>query len=286
MEPEITESAADFESQAVRALEQLQAAPADTAMQATEADALPLGADARTQVEMTQPAPQLLRAAPAGGAALSNSAPADLYIAPPPSDTEIFANETPNPLKITAEEPVSTFSIDVDTAAYSLVRSSLTAGHLPAPDAVRIEELINYFPYDYAAPDGPHPFQPTVNVFETPWNEDTQLVHIGIQGEMPALEDRPPLNLVFLIDTSGSMNQPNKLPLLRQSFRLMLDNLRPEDEVGDCYLRRLVHHRAGAYRSRRPQHDPRRAQRAHCRRRYQRTRRFGAGLRAGGADDG
>ncbi|MDA9207925.1 von Willebrand factor type A domain-containing protein [Octadecabacter sp.] len=144
---------------------------------------------------------------------------------------ETFANAPPNPLKVTTEEPVSTFSIDVDTAAYSLVRSSLTAGHLPNPDAVRIEELINYFPYDYTTPDGPHPFQPTVKVFETPWNADTQLVHIGIQGEMPAVDDRPPLNLVFLIDTSGSMNQPNKLPLLRQSFRLMLDNLRPEDEV-------------------------------------------------------
>ncbi len=153
----------------------------------------------------------------------------------PEPNTETFANHTPHPLKITSEDPVSTFSIDVDTAAYSIVRSSLTAGQMPNPDAVRIEELINYFPYDYTAPDtengGAHPFQPTVNVFETPWNADTQLVHIGIQGELPAVEDRPPLNLVFLIDTSGSMNQPNKLPLLRQSFRLMLDNLRPEDEV-------------------------------------------------------
>ena len=144
--------------------------------------------------------------------------------------TETFANENPNPLKITSDDPVSTFSIDVDTAAYSLVRSSLTAGQLPPVDAVRIEEMINYFPYAYPAPDG-QPFQPTVNVFETPWNADTQLVHIGIQGEMPAIQDRPPLNLVFLIDTSGSMESPDKLPLLRQSFRLMLDNLRPEDEV-------------------------------------------------------
>lgn len=90
--------------------------------------------------------------------------------------------------------------------------------------------MINYFPYAYPAPDG-QPFQPTVTVFESPWNADTQLVHIGIQGELPALADRSPLNLVFLIDTSGSMDDPAKLPLLRQSFRLMLDNLRPEDEV-------------------------------------------------------
>ena len=145
-------------------------------------------------------------------------------------DTESFANDTPNPLKITTEEPVSTFSIDVDTAAYALIRSSLTAGQLPPTDAVRIEEMINYFPYAYPAPDG-QPFQPTINVFETPWNADTQLVHIGLQGEMPSIQDRPALNLVFLIDTSGSMESADKLPLLRQSFRLMLDNLRPEDEV-------------------------------------------------------
>jgi Ca-activated chloride channel family protein len=145
-------------------------------------------------------------------------------------DTESFANDTPNPLKITTEEPVSTFSIDVDTAAYALIRSSLTAGQLPPADAVRIEEMINYFPYAYPAPDG-QPFQHTINVFETPWNADTQLVHIGLQGEMPSIQDRPALNLVFLIDTSGSMESADKLPLLRQSFRLMLDNLRPEDEV-------------------------------------------------------
>jgi len=169
---------------------------------------------------------------PVGGQpAPTASVTADGFSLGLPVDTETFANDAPNPLKITREEPVSTFSIDVDTAAYSLIRSSLTAGQLPPPDAVRIEELINYFPYDYPAPDGQHPFQPTVNVFETPWNADTQLVHIGIQGERPAIDDRPPLNLVFLIDTSGSMNQPDKLPLLRQSFRLMLDNLRPEDEV-------------------------------------------------------
>ncbi len=146
--------------------------------------------------------------------------------------TETFANETPNPLKITAETPVSTFSIDVDTAAYSFVRSSLSRGQLPPRDAVRVEELINYFPYDYPAPDaGEAPFRPTVSTFQTPWNADTQLVHIALQGQMPALDDRPPLNLVFLIDTSGSMNNPTKLPLLKQSFRLMLDQLRPEDQV-------------------------------------------------------
>ena len=156
---------------------------------------------------------------------------ADDIVGMPEADTEAFANEAPNPLKITAEEPVSTFSIDVDTASYAVVRSSLMAGTLPRPEMVRIEEMVNYFPYQYPAPDGEHPFQPTVTVMDTPWNADTQLVHIGIQGALPALEDRPPLNLVFLIDTSGSMQDANKLPLLKQSFRLMLAELRPEDQV-------------------------------------------------------
>lgn len=155
-------------------------------------------------------------------------------IAPPPTpDTEEFANADDNSLRVVADDPVSTFSIDVDTASYALLRSSLNRGQLPAPEAVRIEEMVNYFPYDYPAPDADDvsPFRPTVEVFATPWNPDTQLVHIGIQGELPAIEDRPPLNLVFLVDTSGSMNEAAKLPLLIQSFRLMLDRLTPEDQV-------------------------------------------------------
>lgn len=147
-------------------------------------------------------------------------------------DTESFANAAANPSRITAEDPVSTFSIDVDTAAYSVVRSSLSRGQLPPAEAVRIEELINYFPYDYPTPDAAEaPFRPTVTTFQTPWNADTQLVHIALQGQMPEITARPPLNLVFLIDTSGSMEDPAKLPLLKQSFRLMLDQLRPEDQV-------------------------------------------------------
>ncbi len=157
------------------------------------------------------------------------------FVAPEPgqsaSNTEAFSNETPSSLQITSETPVSTFSIDVDTASYAIVRNSLMNGYLPDPDAVRIEEMVNYFSYAYPAPDGTTPFQPTVSVAPTPWNGDTQLVHIGIQGALPAVEDRPPLNLVFLIDTSGSMDQPNKLPLLKQSFRLMLGQLRPTDQI-------------------------------------------------------
>lgn len=157
--------------------------------------------------------------------------PTDPVIIQPESDTEAYANAPENPLKVTGEEPVSTFSIDVDTAAYSVARTWLMGGQMPPAEAVRVEEIVNYFPYAYPAPEGPHPFQPTITVMPTPWNAGTSLVHVGIQGTLPAVEDRPPLNLVFLIDTSGSMQQANKLPLLKQSFRLMLSELRPEDEV-------------------------------------------------------
>ena len=104
-------------------------------------------------------------------------------------------------------------------------------GWLPDPASVRIEEMVNYFPYAYPAPDGDKAFRTTVSVMETPWNADTELVHIAIQGKLPEVEQRPPLNLVFLIDTSGSMEDTNKLPLLKQSFRLMVNELRPEDKV-------------------------------------------------------
>ncbi|SDW08905.1 vWA domain-containing protein [Litoreibacter albidus] len=140
-----------------------------------------------------------------------------------------FPDASPNPLKVTSEDPVSTFSIDVDTASYSWVRSSLTRGQMPDSKSVRVEEMVNYFPYAYVAPNGDVPFQQTVTVSDTPWNPDTQLMHIAIQGAQ--VTERPPLNLVFLLDTSGSMQDANKLPLLVQSFRLMLGQLRPEDEV-------------------------------------------------------
>ena len=171
------------------------------------------------------------RAAGLSSSSADFAAQFDTPVVRPEINAETFANAAPNQLKVTADEPVSTFSIDVDTASYAIVRSSLMNGYLPNPDAVRVEEMVNYFDYNDPAPDGDHPFATSVSVSQTPWNSDTQLVRIGIQGEMPAIEDRPALNLVFLIDTSGSMQDANKLPLLIQSFRLMLGELRAEDRV-------------------------------------------------------
>lgn len=193
---------------------------------------------AELRAQTGQAAPSVI-AEPMMEAAGSSFADSDGYITydempgtlPMPREAggEEYANEAPSPLKITSEEPVSTFSIDVDTASYAVVRRDLKSGYMPNPDAVRIEEMVNYFPYAYPAPEGPHPFAPTVSTMQTPWNAGTQLVQIGIQGEI--VDERPPLNLVFLIDTSGSMSDPDKLPLLKQSLRLMLSELRPEDEV-------------------------------------------------------
>ena len=142
-----------------------------------------------------------------------------------------FARVDPNRLKVVAEEPVSTFSIDVDTASYSFLRASLQRGVLPPKEAVRIEELINYFAYDYPAPSGRDtPFATQVTVLPAPWNASTRLMHIGIRG-FELTGPRPRANLVFLIDTSGSMGRPNKLPLLVNSLRLLLGALAPADRV-------------------------------------------------------
>jgi|WetSurSiteA1Bulk_404760.scaffolds.fasta_scaffold00391_5 Ca-activated chloride channel homolog len=143
-----------------------------------------------------------------------------------------FKDITINPLKLAKDEPVSTFSIDVDTASYSFMRSSLNQNVLPQKNAVRVEELINYFPYDYSVPSNKEePFKANVSVFPTPWNKDTKLMHIGIKGYELDAKTKPRANLVFLIDTSGSMNEPNKLPLVQNSLKMLLDTLHEEDSV-------------------------------------------------------
>ena len=131
----------------------------------------------------------------------------------------------------TLEQPLSTFSIDVDTASYSNVRRFLNSGMLPNPDAVRIEELINYFTYDYRQPADGKPFSITTELSSCPWNSNNLLLHIGLQGFEVNREELPPTNLVFLLDSSGSMTDENKLPLLKQSMSLLIDTLRPEDLV-------------------------------------------------------
>ena len=149
-----------------------------------------------------------------------------------PLDRENYAHLDPNPVRLVNEDPVSTFSIDVDTGAYTNVRRMLNEGRLPPADAVRVEELINYFDYAYPVPASTQrPFSVNTELAAAPWNADRLLLQIGIKGyEVPAA-DRPPANLVFLIDVSGSMNDPRKLPLLKQSMKLLARQLKPEDRV-------------------------------------------------------
>lgn len=147
-------------------------------------------------------------------------------------DREKYRDVPANPVKIAATEPVSTFSADVDTASYSVVRRFLNDGRLPPSDAVRVEEMVNYFDYAYAVPQArDRPFQPTVAVYPTPWNADTEIVHIGIQGYGLPQGERPAVNLVLLLDVSGSMNAPDKLPLLQKSLSMLLKEMTARDRI-------------------------------------------------------
>ncbi|MDO3384905.1 VWA domain-containing protein [Gilvimarinus sp. SDUM040013] len=137
-----------------------------------------------------------------------------------------------NNVKLTQEQPVSTFSIDVDTASYSFVRRSLNEGRLPPADAVRAEEMINYFDYRYpSAESTEQPFRPLIHVVDSPWAPGKKLVHVGIKGYEPSAIINKRTNLVFLLDVSGSMNEPDKLPLLVQSMELLVEQLSPEDTL-------------------------------------------------------
>ena len=131
---------------------------------------------------------------------------------PPPVDREGYAAVVENDFKRPTDTPLSTFSIDVDAASYANTRRFLEHGQLPVKDAVRIEELVNYFDYAYPDPQSNHPFEVVTEVSECPWAPEHRLVHIGLQGERIDTADLPPSNLVFLLDVSGSMNSPDKLP--------------------------------------------------------------------------
>ena len=146
-------------------------------------------------------------------------------------NTESYDRIYDNDYKLVANDPLSTFSIDVDTASYSNVRRFLNQNQLPPKDAVRIEELVNYFTYDYPDPQGTDPFSVTTEIAATPWNKDHQLVLIGLQAKKIETKNLPKTNLVFLLDVSGSMQDQNKLPLVKSAFRLLVNQLRPEDKI-------------------------------------------------------
>ena len=161
---------------------------------------------------------------------------------PPPSprhdgmpvqhNTESYDRIYENEFLGVTQNPLSTFSIDVDTASYANTRRFITQqSQLPPADAVRLEEFINYFNYDYPNPDGKHPFGVTTELSDCPWNRDHKLVHIGLQGKKIDLSKLPNSNFVFLLDVSGSMNSPNKLPLLKAALKLLVRNMRSKDRV-------------------------------------------------------
>ncbi|NDY95525.1 VWA domain-containing protein [Wenzhouxiangella sp. C33] len=151
---------------------------------------------------------------------------------PQNQNRERYRHFDDNPVRRAAEDPVSTFSIDVDTGSYANVRRMLQSGRLPSADAVRVEEMINYFGYDYPRPDPRQaPFSVSVEQTATPWNARTRLVQIGIRGHAPAPEDIPPANLVFLVDVSGSMNGPDRLPLVVNGLKLLARQLGANDRI-------------------------------------------------------
>ena len=178
-----------------------------------------------------EPAPQPLISP---GAPLPNTTDSlsNLRQASEPADRENYAPFESNPIKRVAEEPVSTFSIDVDTGSYANVRRILRDGRLPPSNAVRIEEMINYFNFDYPAPETRStPFQVTTELGPSPWNSRTRMLLVGLQGYSVPVAELPPANLVFLLDVSGSMDAPDKLPLLKSALSLLTQQLRPEDSV-------------------------------------------------------
>lgn len=162
--------------------------------------------------------------------ALANAPAAIVSYAEAPNTNE-FSRINENKYHTVQNEPLSTFSADVDRASYTIVRRALANGELPYAAAVRVEELINYFDYNYAPPQDQHPVAIHTDLAVCPWNTSHQLVRIGIQGKRIPTDHLPPSNLVFLLDVSGSMDEENKLPLVKQAFKLLVQQLRPQDRV-------------------------------------------------------
>lgn len=175
------------------------------------------------------PPPPMARMAPAPSL---NAIVMTGSLAVPGANTEVYERPADNPVKRTTEQPVSTFSVDVDTGSYSNVRRMLESGVRPPADAVRAEEFINYFDYNYAVPaDKATPFRVHTELANAPWDKRKQVMMIGIKGYEQAQASLPPMNLVFLIDTSGSMYSDDKLPLLKRAFAQLVPQLRKQDRV-------------------------------------------------------
>ena len=170
---------------------------------------------------MPMPAPMAMRMVSQDSAAMA-------YRSEP---RERYANLPDNPVHRVAETPVSTFSVDVDTGSYANVRRFLNQGRLPPEGAVRLEEMVNYFPYDYARPTDGSPFGVTTEIAATPWNPHTQLLRIGIKASDRTVAELAPANLVFLVDVSGSMDRREGLPLVKSTLKLLVDQLRDQDRV-------------------------------------------------------
>ena len=177
-------------------------------------------------------APNMMESKRISKMSISNNSSFSWRPAPVVYNTESYNSITENIFKLVKSAPLSTFSIDVDVAAYANMRRFLMNGNKVLEDAVRIEELINYFDYDYPKPQKSQPFSITTELGACPWNTKHQLVHIGLQGEKIELENLPANNLIFLLDVSGSMSYDNKLPLLKKSLKLLINNLRDEDKIG------------------------------------------------------
>ncbi|HEV2504601.1 MAG TPA: VWA domain-containing protein [Mesorhizobium sp.] len=218
--PEAAAPAGNVQAAPRKEFARMKSAEMNQAMPMAEAEAAQrLGASSADVMPMAEPT-----IAPA-------PMPADT-MRPPEENRDRIQDFKTNPVRSAKEDPVSTFSIDVDTASYSFVRRSLKDGLLPQPDTVRVEEMVNYFPYDWKGPSNAEtPFNTTVSVLPAPWNGEHKLMHVAIKGYdmQPAIQ--PKANLVFLIDVSGSMDEPDKLPLLKSAFRLLVNKLKADDTV-------------------------------------------------------
>ena len=191
-----------------------EASEPNVAMMMDMADGAPVPGAAYESLGLIQPGEVLFRAAPQVE-----------------MNTAEFSSITENKFESTASNPLSTFAADVDTASYSIVRAALQSGNSVAPDMVRTEEFINYFNYDYPKPNAGEPLSVTTEIADCPWNPDSKLMLVGLQAEKVDAKELPPQNLVFLIDVSGSMDYYDKLPLAQKAFKLLTEQLRPNDRV-------------------------------------------------------